>query len=97
MLSRPALGPTPPPIQWIPGALSPGLKRSGREADHPSPTSAEVKKIWIYTFIPPYAFMAQCLISQVQGQFYLKTLTMLVKMTLTSRRKSLHNVLRNNV
>jgi hypothetical protein len=24
--SRPVLGPTPPPIQWVPGALSPGVK-----------------------------------------------------------------------
>jgi hypothetical protein len=31
--SRPVLGPTQPPIQWIPGALSPGVKRSGCEAD----------------------------------------------------------------
>jgi hypothetical protein len=28
-VSRPALGPTQPPIQWVPGVLSPGLK-SGR-------------------------------------------------------------------
>jgi hypothetical protein len=34
------------------GALSPGVKRPGREADHSSPTSAEVKKMWIYTSIP---------------------------------------------
>jgi hypothetical protein len=27
--SRPVLNPTQPPIQWIPGALSPGVKRRG--------------------------------------------------------------------
>jgi hypothetical protein len=32
--SRPALGPTQPPVQWIPG-LSRGVKRPGRGADHP--------------------------------------------------------------
>jgi hypothetical protein len=63
MWSRPALGPTQPPIQWVPGVLSPGVKRPWREADHSPPTSAEVKKMWIYTSTPPYAFMAQCLIS----------------------------------
>jgi hypothetical protein len=52
MLSRPALGPTQPPIQWVPGALSPGLMRPGREAVHLTPTSAEVKKMWMYTFTP---------------------------------------------
>jgi hypothetical protein len=36
----------------------PGVKRQGREADHSPPTSAEVKKMWIYTFTPPYVFMA---------------------------------------
>jgi hypothetical protein len=37
--SRPALGPTHPPIQWVPGALSLGVKLPGREADHSSPSS----------------------------------------------------------
>jgi hypothetical protein len=40
--ARPVPGPTQPPVQRVPGALSPGVKRSGREADH-SPSSAEVK------------------------------------------------------
>jgi hypothetical protein len=37
-------GPTQSAIQWVPGALSPGVKRGGREADHSPPPSAEVKK-----------------------------------------------------
>jgi hypothetical protein len=32
---RPALGPTQPPVQWVTGVLSPGVKaRPGRDADH---------------------------------------------------------------
>jgi hypothetical protein len=58
MLSGPALGSTQPPIKWVPG-----LKRLGREADHSPPTGAKVKKIWLYTSTPPYAFMAYCFIS----------------------------------
>jgi hypothetical protein len=42
--SRTALGPTQPPIQWVPGVLSLGTKRLGRETDHSPPSSAEVKE-----------------------------------------------------
>jgi hypothetical protein len=42
--SRTALGPTQPPIQWVPGALSLWVKRPGREADYSPPSSAEVKE-----------------------------------------------------
>jgi hypothetical protein len=38
------VGPTQPPIQWVPGALSLGVKRPEREADHTPPSSAEVKE-----------------------------------------------------
>jgi hypothetical protein len=38
------VGPTHPPIQWVPGALSLGVKLPGREADHSPPSSAEVKE-----------------------------------------------------
>jgi hypothetical protein len=34
------------------GALSPGVKRPGREVDHSPPASAKVKKMWIYTSTP---------------------------------------------
>jgi hypothetical protein len=56
--SRPALESTQPPIQWVPGALSLGVKRSGREADHSPSASAEVEKMWIYMSTPPYTFTA---------------------------------------
>jgi hypothetical protein len=53
MSSALALGLTQRPIQWVPR-----LKRLGREAEHSNPTSAEVKKTWIYKFTPPYVFVA---------------------------------------
>jgi hypothetical protein len=43
-VSRPALGPTQPPVQWVPRVLSPGGKaRPGRDADHSPPSSDEVE------------------------------------------------------
>jgi hypothetical protein len=43
-VSRPPLGPTLFPIQWLPGALSLGVNRAGREADHSPPSICEVKE-----------------------------------------------------
>jgi hypothetical protein len=39
-----ALGPTQPPIQWVSGGVSLGVKRPGRKADHLPPSSARVKE-----------------------------------------------------
>jgi hypothetical protein len=58
MSSRPTPGSTKPPIQRVAGVLSLEPKRPGREANHSPPASADVKKIWIYTSTPPYAFIA---------------------------------------
>jgi len=57
--SRPALGPTHP-IQWAPGALSPGLKRLGCGAIPP---------------IPQYASTALCSVKRSTGTILLFTLT----------------------
>jgi hypothetical protein len=40
---RPALGPHPASYPLGTGALSPGVKRLGREADHSPPSSAEIE------------------------------------------------------
>jgi hypothetical protein len=43
-VSRPAMGPTQSPVEWVPGGPFPGNKaRPGRDADHSLPSSAEVK------------------------------------------------------
>jgi hypothetical protein len=39
-----ALGLTQPLIKWVPGAFSLGVRRLGRETDHPPPSNAEVKR-----------------------------------------------------
>jgi hypothetical protein len=58
-VSRPALGPTQPPVQWVPGVLSPGLKH-GRGVTltthrHLVPRSSMSRSD---TTLPQTAFMA---------------------------------------
>jgi hypothetical protein len=42
--SRTALAPTQSPIQWVQGAISLGVERSGCKADYSPPSSPEVKE-----------------------------------------------------
>jgi hypothetical protein len=49
--TRPALGPTQPPIQWVPEVPSLGVKQRGREADHSPISNADVKNRGA---IPPF-------------------------------------------
>jgi len=51
-VSRPALGPTQHPIQWVEGAISLGLKQLSHEADHSPLSSAKVKDVWSYMSTP---------------------------------------------
>jgi len=44
-VSRTALETTQPPIQWVPGTLSLGVKRPGREADRSPSSGSEVKNV----------------------------------------------------
>jgi hypothetical protein len=45
-------------LYMVIGSSFPEVKRPGREADHSPPTNTDVKKTWIYTSIPPDAFVA---------------------------------------
>jgi hypothetical protein len=42
-----------PHIKWVPRAISLGVKRSGREANHSPPSTAEVKNTYSCTSTPP--------------------------------------------
>jgi hypothetical protein len=65
---RPALRPTQPPIQWVPGVLSLGVKRQRREADHSPPSSAEVKECVELYLHPLIGFMVWYLVKH-RGNF----------------------------
>jgi len=54
--SRPVLGPTQPPVKWVPD-LSPGGKlRPGRTADHSPPSSAAVMEKYNCTSTHPLGY-----------------------------------------
>jgi hypothetical protein len=54
------------PIHWVLWALSPVVKRQGRETDHSPPASTAVKKMWIYISTPHGSSWRSA-----QGQLYL--------------------------
>jgi hypothetical protein len=55
--SRPALGPTQPPVQWVPEAVSPGVKLTTHVHQ------CRGQEWWTYTSTHPYVFMPWCLIN----------------------------------
>jgi hypothetical protein len=71
---RPTLGPIQPLVQCVTGALSSGVKRPRREADHSHPSK---KNAWSHNSAPPYVFMACRLVKYRDFTFYVEACFML--------------------
>jgi hypothetical protein len=69
-MPRPSPGSTQRPIQWVPGALSPGVKRHGRKADHSPPVSADVD-LYIHSPIRFHGLVLNWLITGTPLPFYI--------------------------
>jgi hypothetical protein len=67
--SRTALGPTQPPIQWVTGALSLGVKRPGVKLTTHLHLVPRSKNEWNYTSTTQYALMVWLSV-KAQGQLY---------------------------
>jgi hypothetical protein len=57
--------PPRPERLWLPAVLSAEVKRWGREANHSTPCSAEVKNTCSYTSTPSYVFIELYLVTYV--------------------------------
>jgi len=69
--SGPALGPTQPHIQWIPGVSSSGIKRPRREAHQSPPSNAEAKSAWSCASTPNTLSWRGTYLSTGTTSFYL--------------------------
>jgi hypothetical protein len=74
------------------GVLSLGVKRTGREADHSPPSSAEVNNAWRYTFTPQYVFIAWCLVKH-RDNFTFTFTFMFISWTYGIQFCEYHNIL----
>jgi hypothetical protein len=86
--SRTALGPTQPPIKWVPGVLSLGVQWQRREADHSPESSDEIMNAWSYTSAPQYVFMAWCLVKHRDTFTFINVYVTVIRSTLLCLSKN---------
>jgi len=69
-MSRPALGFTQLPIQWMLGVLTPRVKWWGCEADHSPPSNVEVKNVSMPPFCDTSSWWVGCLVKHRDFTFF---------------------------
>jgi hypothetical protein len=72
-----------PPIQWVPGVLSLGVKRPAREADHSLHLVPMSRMSGAIPPLPQCAFMAWCSVKKSTGTTLLPTLSTLFSVTVS--------------
>jgi hypothetical protein len=82
IFSGQAMGPTQPPFQFVPAAVSPWVDRLACEAHRLTPSNAYNESAWSYTSTP-YISMASYLIRQY-GQIYFYVIIVLTALKLFS-------------
>jgi hypothetical protein len=88
IMSRLALGPIQPHIQWVPGAVSPGVRR--HEADHSSPSSAEVKNGGTIPPLPHTSSWRGASLMKPWDHFTFSMLSTLVNIVLRGALRDIH-------
>jgi hypothetical protein len=81
-------------MKWVPGALSPGVKRVGRDSDYSSPSTAEVKNTWIFCYNLPTGVWCcndTSIIDEKRNYFYYKAANYDIFESANSRMKSITN------
>jgi hypothetical protein len=68
--SKLVLVPTQPSVPWVPGSLTPGIKRPANEGDQSPQSIAENRNRWSFTSTPHYIVITQFFVKPMPALFF---------------------------